>query len=105
MSKWSLRCVGLGLVAMAVVACGRDSKESDELCKTGELACHCYANDICDGELSCVSGVCFDLSLGQGGGDTGTGGAPEPSEGGSDGEPEEGGAGNGGSIISGGTRG
>lgn len=102
MSKWSLRCVGLGLLAVAVAACGRDSKDSDELCKTGGLACHCYANDTCDAELSCIAGVCFNPSLGLGGGDTGTGGAPEPSEGGTEGEPDEGGAGNGGSSPSGG---
>jgi hypothetical protein len=102
MSKWSLRCAGLGLLAVVVAACGRDSKENDGLCKTGALACHCYANDTCDAELSCVSGVCFDLSLGQGGEDTGSGGAPEPSEGGAEGGPDEGGAGSGGSIAGGG---
>lgn len=103
MSKWSLRCVGLGLVAAAVAACGRDSKDNDELCKTGALACHCYANATCDDELSCVAGVCFDLSLGQGGGDTGVGGAPEPSEGGAEGQPDEGGASSGGAVTTGGT--
>jgi hypothetical protein len=86
-----------------VAACGSDSKERDEPCKTGALACHCYANDTCDDELSCLSGVCFDFSLGQGGGDPGSGGAPEPSEGGAEAEPDEGGASSGGSIIAGGT--
>jgi hypothetical protein len=91
------------LVAVAIAACGRDSKDNDELCKTGSLACHCYANDTCDDELSCVAGVCFDLSLGQGGGDTSVGGASEPSEGGAETAPEEGGASSGGSITSAGT--
>jgi hypothetical protein len=91
------------LVTLAFAACGRDSKENDEPCKTGGLACHCYANDTCDAELSCVSGVCFDWSLGLGGADTGAGGATEPSEGGGEGEPDEGGAGNGSSITTGGT--
>lgn len=98
MSKWSLRCVGLGLVTLTIVACGSDSKENDELCKTGALACHCYANDTCDDELSCHSGICFDFSMGQAGGDSSAGGAPEPSEGGAEGEPDEGGAGSGGSL-------
>jgi hypothetical protein len=95
--------MGLSLVAVALAACS-DSKGQDEPCKTGALACHCYANDTCDRGLSCLSdvGLCVDLSLGQGGGDVGAGGAFVPSEGGADGQPEEGGAASGGSFTGGG---
>jgi hypothetical protein len=99
MSKWFFRCVGLSLAAVTFAACGTDSKNDQAPCKTGGLACHCYANETCDDELSCLSGVCFDFSLGQGGADSGQGGASEPSEGGSKDEPDEGGAGSGGSLA------
>lgn len=102
MSKWSLRSLGLSLVVVAIAACSSGSKGNDEPCKTGALACHCYANDTCDAKLSCFSGVCFDLSLGQAGHDVGAGGAPEPSDGGAAAQPSEGGADNGGSLGGGG---
>ncbi len=88
MSKWSLLCVGLGLVTVALTACSDDSKKDDP-CKTGALACPCYANSTCDGDLSCVSGVCFDFSFGLGG--DGQGGSA-PGVAGADGGGDEGGA-------------
>lgn len=103
MLNWSLRSLGLSLVALVTAACSSDSKSNDDPCKTGALACHCYANDTCDAKLSCFSGVCFDFSLVQGGRDTGAGGASEPTDGGAAAEPGEGGAGSGGPLSGGGT--
>jgi hypothetical protein len=103
MSTWSLRLSLLGLLAVAPVACGKDSNASPELCKTGALACQCYANDTCDDELSCLVGLCLDLSLGTGGDQTGAGGVTEPGSGGAGSEKNESGASIGGTTAQGGT--
>jgi len=78
-----LTFAALGILAGA---CGSDaSKESP--CKTGALACQCYANKTCDAGLSCVSTLCLDLAgiagfgpiLG-GGGEAATSGSGEAGE-------------------------
>jgi len=78
-----LAFAALGILAGA---CGSDASK-DSPCKTGALACQCYANKTCDAGLSCVSTLCFDLSgiagfgpiLG-GGGEAATNGAGEAGE-------------------------
>jgi hypothetical protein len=98
MLKWSLQLGVLGVLAIAAGACGNDANDGAGPCKTGALACQCYANDTCDDGLSCFSGVCLNFDLSQGGSDSGAGGVYEPSEGGAGSEPAEGGSDQGGSI-------
>jgi hypothetical protein len=90
MKKWCLGVLMSGVALVATGACGGDKNANQAPCKTGALACLCYANDTCDDGLSCFAHLCLDLSavggagsLGQGGGDVEPpGGAPDQPTGG-----------------------
>lgn len=41
---------------------GGGGSSASNPCITGDLRCSCYANDTCNGSLSCVSKVCVQLS-------------------------------------------
>ncbi len=70
------------------------------VCTTGDEGCSCYPNDTCNGDLSCVSGLCVDDSTSTGDGD-GTGGSSGTGGSGMTG----GSSGTGGSGMTGGTGG
>jgi hypothetical protein len=80
MKKW---CLGVLMSGVAVVVTGACGSGNEAPCKTGAAACVCYANQTCDGALSCFAGLCLDLDglggalQGQGGDVDAAGGAPD----------------------------
>jgi len=97
----------LAFAALGILACACSSDASNNSpCKTGALACQCYANKTCDTGLSCVATVCIDLSgFGGFGNIFGTGGEGATSGAGStsDAGASSGGASVGGAPSSGGS--
>jgi hypothetical protein len=114
MKKW---CMGVLMSSVALVAtgaCGGDKNANPAPCKTGALACACYPNDTCDGQLSCFAELCLDLSAAGGAGSLGQGGGDVEPVGGASDQPIGGegaiagsgaGAGLGGSMSLGGSSG
>jgi len=46
-----------------------DGNGGDGACETGNEGCECFGNDTCNGDLSCLSGLCVDAG-GEGEGDS-----------------------------------
>ena len=67
-------CVSVAVACAVAAACGSDKKSTTAACTQGTVACQCYPNDTCNDELTCVSGVCVDLSSTEAGVRGGSGG-------------------------------